>query len=175
MRSVMDHMLAMALFIGMLVEFLLVKQAGTSTFFLLMIIALVDVLAGFIIGMRSGRAPGRSRRSPSRLDVPVRANATACGPRGRPLADCAIGGDRLLGLGAAARAGLRRLRRGGDQVGDEVRIGTRARPHRGGGWDRCVTSGTRALLKGHLLSRNGTFRGFPVQVASAVPRIFRNI
>ena len=55
MRSVMDHILAMALFIGMLVEFLLVKQAGTSTFFLLMIIALVDVLAGFIIGMRSGR------------------------------------------------------------------------------------------------------------------------
>jgi hypothetical protein len=55
MRSVMDHLLAMALFIGMLVEFLLVKQAGTSTFFLLMIIALVDVLAGFIIGMRSGR------------------------------------------------------------------------------------------------------------------------
>jgi hypothetical protein len=55
MRSVMDHILAMALFIAMLVEFLLVKQAGTSTFFLLMLIALVDVLSGFIIGMRSGR------------------------------------------------------------------------------------------------------------------------
>jgi hypothetical protein len=55
MRSVMDHILAMALFIAMLVEFLLVKQAGTSTFFLLMMIALVDVLGGFIIGMRAGR------------------------------------------------------------------------------------------------------------------------
>jgi hypothetical protein len=55
MRSVMDHILAMALFIVMLVEFLLVPQAGTSAFFLLMIIGLVDVLAGFIIGMRSGR------------------------------------------------------------------------------------------------------------------------
>jgi hypothetical protein len=52
-RGVMDHILAMALFIGMLVEFLLVQQAGTSTFFLLMVIALVDVLAGFIVGMRS--------------------------------------------------------------------------------------------------------------------------
>jgi hypothetical protein len=51
----MDHILAMALFIGMLVEFLLVKQAGTSTFFLLMTIALVDVLAGFIVGMRSSQ------------------------------------------------------------------------------------------------------------------------
>src|SRR5579862_7611206 len=55
MRSVMDHILAMVLFIGMLVEFLLVTRAATSTFFLLMVIALVDVLAGFIIGMRSGR------------------------------------------------------------------------------------------------------------------------
>ena len=54
-RSVMDHILAMALFIAMLVEFLLVKQAGTSTFFLLMIIALVDVLSGFIVGMRSAQ------------------------------------------------------------------------------------------------------------------------
>src|SRR5579863_3752168 len=48
MRSVMDHILAMGLFIAMLVEFLLVPQAGTSAFFLLMIIGLVDVLAGFI-------------------------------------------------------------------------------------------------------------------------------
>jgi hypothetical protein len=53
MRSVMDHVLAMALFIAMLVEFLLVPRAATSTFFLLMAIALVDVLAGFIVGMRS--------------------------------------------------------------------------------------------------------------------------
>jgi hypothetical protein len=55
MRSVMDHILAMILFIGMLVEFLLVPQAATSTFFLLMAIALVDVLAGFIIGMGTSR------------------------------------------------------------------------------------------------------------------------
>jgi hypothetical protein len=55
MRSVMDHILAMALFIAMLVEFLLVASAATSTFFLLMAIALVDVLAGFIVGMRSSR------------------------------------------------------------------------------------------------------------------------
>jgi hypothetical protein len=54
-RSVMDHILAMALFIAMLVEFLLVQRAATSTFFLLMAIALVDVLAGFIVGMRSAQ------------------------------------------------------------------------------------------------------------------------
>ena len=54
-RSVMDHILAMALFIVMLVEFLLVGRAASSTFFLLTAIALVDVLAGFIIGMRSAQ------------------------------------------------------------------------------------------------------------------------
>jgi hypothetical protein len=54
-RAIMDHLLAMVLFIAMLVEFLLVKQAGTSTFFLLTMIALVDVLAGFIIGIRGSQ------------------------------------------------------------------------------------------------------------------------
>ncbi len=51
-RSIVDHLLAMALFIAMLVEFLLVRQAGTSTFFLLTIIGLVDVLVGFIVSVR---------------------------------------------------------------------------------------------------------------------------
>ena len=51
----LDHMLAMALFIAMLVEFLLVERAGTSTFFLLLIIALVDVLVGFTVSVRSSQ------------------------------------------------------------------------------------------------------------------------
>ena len=55
MRSIVDHVSAMALFIAMLVEFLLVRQAGTSTFFLLMMIGLVDVLVGFIVSIRSSR------------------------------------------------------------------------------------------------------------------------
>jgi hypothetical protein len=55
MRAIMDHILAMALFIVMLVEFLLVQRAATSTFFLLMTITLVDVLAGFIVSMRSAQ------------------------------------------------------------------------------------------------------------------------
>jgi hypothetical protein len=54
-RNVMDHILAIALLVVMLVEFLLVSRAATSTFFLLMAIALVDVLAGFIVGMRSAQ------------------------------------------------------------------------------------------------------------------------
>ena len=62
MRTVIDHILSMGLFIVMLVEFLLVREAGTSTFFLLMMISLVDVLAGFIVTIRVVAAPDRDRR-----------------------------------------------------------------------------------------------------------------
>jgi len=54
-RGLMDHVLSMILFIAMLVEFLLVARAGTSTFFILMVISLVDVLAGFIITARTAQ------------------------------------------------------------------------------------------------------------------------
>ena len=54
-RGLMDHVLSMVLFIVMLVEFLLVARAGTSTFFILMVISLVDVLAGFIITARTAQ------------------------------------------------------------------------------------------------------------------------
>lgn len=52
-RAIIDHVLAMILFVAMVIEFLLVKSAVTSTFFLLLVISLVDVLAGFIISIRS--------------------------------------------------------------------------------------------------------------------------
>ena len=54
-RGLMDHILSMVLFIVMLVEFLLVARAGTSTFFILMVISLVDVMAGFIITARTAQ------------------------------------------------------------------------------------------------------------------------
>ena len=55
LRTIIDHVLSMMLFIAMLVEFLLVRQAGSSTFFLLMIISLVDVIAGFTVTVRSAQ------------------------------------------------------------------------------------------------------------------------
>ena len=55
MRGLMDHILSMVLFVVMLVEFLLVARAGTSTFFMLMMISFVDVLAGFIITARTAQ------------------------------------------------------------------------------------------------------------------------
>jgi hypothetical protein len=54
-RSIVDHVLSMVLFVAMLVEFLLVPQAGTSTFFILMMISIVDVVAGFIVTLRTAQ------------------------------------------------------------------------------------------------------------------------
>ena len=49
--SVMEHMASTALFVVFLVEFLLYAPAASSTFFILMIMALVDVIAGFTISI----------------------------------------------------------------------------------------------------------------------------
>jgi hypothetical protein len=54
-RTVVDHALSLVLFLGMLVEFLLVKQAATATFSLLMVISFVDVLGGFAVTLRSAQ------------------------------------------------------------------------------------------------------------------------
>lgn len=54
-RTIIDHMLSMVVFIAMIVEFLLVRQAATSTFFLLIVIAFVDVLGGFTISVRTAQ------------------------------------------------------------------------------------------------------------------------
>jgi hypothetical protein len=55
LRSVIDHALSLILFLAMLVEFILVAQAGTSTFFLLLVISFVDVLGGFAVTLRSAQ------------------------------------------------------------------------------------------------------------------------
>ena len=51
--ALMDHLFSMALFIVFLVEFLLVQGAATQIFFILMLIALVDVIAGFTVTVKS--------------------------------------------------------------------------------------------------------------------------
>jgi hypothetical protein len=54
-RTVVDHALSLILFLGMLVEFLLVKQAATATFFLLLVVGFIDVLGGFAVTLRSAQ------------------------------------------------------------------------------------------------------------------------
>ncbi len=54
-RAVVDHALSLLLFLAMMVEFLLVPQAATATFFLLLVISFVDVLAGFAVTLRTAQ------------------------------------------------------------------------------------------------------------------------
>ena len=54
-RTVVDHALSLILFLVMLAEFLLVKQAATATFFLLLVVSFIDVLSGFAVTLRSAQ------------------------------------------------------------------------------------------------------------------------
>lgn len=51
--SVLDHLLSTFVFIAFLVEFLVVAGAATSVFFLLMVMAAIDLMAGFSVSIRS--------------------------------------------------------------------------------------------------------------------------
>ena len=53
--AIVNHALSMVLFIVVLVEFLLIKGFATSTFFLIVAMVMLDVLAGFIVTIISAR------------------------------------------------------------------------------------------------------------------------
>ncbi|MGV8853670.1 MAG: hypothetical protein ACOH2L_03415 [Devosia sp.] len=52
-NSIVEHMLSMVLFVAFLIEFFLVGAAASSVFFLLMVMALIDVVAGFTVSITS--------------------------------------------------------------------------------------------------------------------------
>ncbi len=53
--TILDHLLSTLVFIACLVEFIIVREAATSTFFLIMVIAFIDVVAGYSVSIRSAR------------------------------------------------------------------------------------------------------------------------
>jgi len=53
--SILDHALSLALLILCLIAFLIVPMAGTPTFFLITIMCLVDVVAGFTVTITAAR------------------------------------------------------------------------------------------------------------------------
>ncbi|MCB1514293.1 MAG: hypothetical protein H6876_09395 [Hyphomicrobiaceae bacterium] len=53
--SLLDHGFSMLVFIACLIEFLLVDKAFTSVFFMIMVATLIDVVAGYTIGIRVAR------------------------------------------------------------------------------------------------------------------------
>lgn len=53
--AVMNHGFSLVLFIACLVEFLLLPAFATSVFFLIMVMALLDVMAGFMVTIAAAR------------------------------------------------------------------------------------------------------------------------
>lgn len=53
LREMMDHVLSLVLFVGMVVEFLMVTQAATSTFLILLVLSFIDVIAGLTVSIRA--------------------------------------------------------------------------------------------------------------------------
>ncbi len=53
--TILDHILSTGVFILALVEFLLVPEAGNSTFLMLVIMCLMDVVAGYSVTIRTAR------------------------------------------------------------------------------------------------------------------------
>lgn len=100
-----DHLLSLLVFCGAAAEFVLLPQFGTSTFFLLTLMALVDVLSG--IALRARRAAPATAAAVSRRDVrktepaepetqfePVAAPAPSAPASSAPAAD-AVPPDRV--------------------------------------------------------------------------------
>ncbi len=54
-NSVVDHALSMIVFVACLILFLVWQPAATSLFFLITVISLIDVIAGFSVTIRSAR------------------------------------------------------------------------------------------------------------------------
>jgi hypothetical protein len=55
MASTVDHALSTLVFAAYLIEFLLVKGAGTGVFLLLTIMSLLDLIAGFAVSIGAAR------------------------------------------------------------------------------------------------------------------------
>jgi len=66
-RSLIDHLLSTVVFIAALVEFLLVREAATSIFAILLMISLIDVLGGWSVSVRSARRDLTIEHQPENL------------------------------------------------------------------------------------------------------------
>jgi hypothetical protein len=53
--SIIDHALSTILFVLCLIEFLVVERAATSVFFIITVVTLIDVVAGFSITIRAAK------------------------------------------------------------------------------------------------------------------------
>ena len=104
-----DHLLSLLVFGGAAAEFVLLPQFGTSTFFLLTLLALVDFLSGIALRTRRGRSsvgPAVSRRDARK------AEAAEPEPEFEPVSAPAPSGARCRSRAAGSRGAENRASRG---------------------------------------------------------------
>ena len=89
-----DHLLSLLVFGGAAAEFVLLPQFGTSTFFLLTLLALVDFLSG--IALRARRRRSRRRDAPV-AESRAASASLADGQRREPRAGARAGSPRRAG------------------------------------------------------------------------------
>jgi hypothetical protein len=54
-KAIMDHVLSFILFIAMVIQFIAMPRAATSTYLMLMALSFVDVIGGFTITIRTAQ------------------------------------------------------------------------------------------------------------------------
>jgi hypothetical protein len=79
-KFLMDHLLSLLVFCGAAAEFVLLPQFGTSTYFLLALLALVDFLSGIALRARRGMVTSAAQVSGRR----ARTTAAAPEPQFEP-------------------------------------------------------------------------------------------
>ncbi|HLZ03177.1 MAG TPA: hypothetical protein VKR55_13645 [Bradyrhizobium sp.] len=67
-----DHLLSLIVFGGSAAEFVMLQKFGTSTFFLLSLMAMVDFFGGIALSARRPAAVSASRRGRREVEAPVR-------------------------------------------------------------------------------------------------------
>jgi hypothetical protein len=78
-----DHLLSLIVFAAAAAEFVLLPKFGTSTYFLLALLALADFLSGVVLRSRRG-VPVAHRPDVARQRAPRRADPTAAEPQFEP-------------------------------------------------------------------------------------------
>jgi hypothetical protein len=92
----MDHLLSLVVFAGAAAEFLMLPQFGTSTYFLLIMLALVDFLSGIALRARRRLAPAGAPMSRNKLQRDTETKAPRLDPEPAPVPPAATVAESVL-------------------------------------------------------------------------------
>jgi hypothetical protein len=92
----MDHLLSLVVFAGAATEFVMLPQFGTSTYFLLTVLALVDFLSGIALRARRRLAPAAVPVSRTKRQRDIEPEAPRHDPESAPVPPAATVAESVL-------------------------------------------------------------------------------